>query len=74
MTTRFLKDFKTVNIFKFILVQFNNFIVFRGENVLVTGGSGLIGRHLIKLLIEKGANITSIFQIYIHTHKLKEIF
>jgi len=34
--------------------------VFRGENVLVTGGSGLIGRHLIKLLIEKGANVSTV--------------
>jgi GDP-L-fucose synthase len=29
--------------------------VFEGKQILVTGGSGLIGRHLIQLLLEKGA-------------------
>jgi GDP-L-fucose synthase len=31
---------------------------FNGKNVLVTGGTGLIGRPLIKLLVEAGANLT----------------
>ena len=31
--------------------------MFKNQNVLVTGGSGMIGRQLIDLLLEKGANI-----------------
>lgn len=31
---------------------------FNGKNVLVTGGTGLIGRPLIELLVEAGANLT----------------
>ena len=34
--------------------------MFDGENILVTGASGLIGRHLIKLLLEKGSSIRAI--------------
>ena len=32
--------------------------MFKNKNVLITGGTGLIGRKLIKLLEEKGANLT----------------
>ena len=31
--------------------------MFRGSNVLVAGGSGLIGHQLVDLLLEKGANV-----------------
>lgn len=31
--------------------------MFKGEQVLVTGGSGLIGRHLIELLLKEGATV-----------------
>jgi GDP-L-fucose synthase len=32
--------------------------MFKNQNVLVTGGAGMIGRQLVNLLIERGANIT----------------
>jgi len=32
--------------------------MFKNQNVLVTGGAGMIGRQLVDLLIERGANIT----------------
>lgn len=32
--------------------------MFKDQNVLVTGGSGMIGRSLVKFLLERGANIT----------------
>lgn len=31
--------------------------MFTNKNVLITGGSGMIGRQLVPLLLEKGANI-----------------
>lgn len=31
---------------------------YKGKSVLVTGGTGLIGRPLVEMLIEKGANVT----------------
>ena len=31
--------------------------MFTGKNVLVTGGSGMIGRYLVDLLLEEGANV-----------------
>ena len=34
--------------------------MFDGEHVLVTGGGGLIGRHLIKLLLEKDAQVKAV--------------
>lgn len=33
---------------------------FSGKDVLVTGGTGLIGRQVVKLLLESGANVTII--------------
>ncbi len=30
---------------------------FKGKKVLIAGGSGLIGRQLVKLLLEQGANV-----------------
>ncbi len=33
--------------------------IFKGQNVLVTGATGMIGRSLTKLLLEKGAIVTS---------------
>ena len=32
--------------------------MFKNKNILITGGTGLIGRKLIKLLEEKGAKLT----------------
>ena len=34
--------------------------MFNERRVLVTGGGGLVGRHLIKLLLESGAHVTAI--------------
>ena len=31
--------------------------MFKGKNVLVTGGTGMIGRQLVQLLIERSANV-----------------
>ena len=31
--------------------------MFQGKNILVTGGSGMIGRQLVPMLIDKGANV-----------------
>jgi NAD(P)-dependent dehydrogenase (short-subunit alcohol dehydrogenase family) len=31
--------------------------MFKGKNVLITGGSGMIGRQLVLILLEKGANV-----------------
>jgi len=33
---------------------------FKEKNVLVTGGTGLVGRELVELLVKDGANVTSI--------------
>ena len=34
--------------------------MFNGKNVLVTGGTGLVGRELVELLVAEGANVTSV--------------
>lgn len=34
--------------------------MFKNKKVLVTGGTGLVGREMVKLMIEKGAHVTSI--------------
>ena len=33
--------------------------MYSGKNVLVTGGTGLVGRELVELLVKEGANVTS---------------
>lgn len=33
---------------------------FKGKRVLVTGGTGLVGRELVELLVEDGADVTSV--------------
>ena len=33
--------------------------MFEGKNILVTGGTGLVGRELVELLVKRGANVTS---------------
>jgi GDP-L-fucose synthase len=35
-----------------------NKVVFKNTDILVTGGGGMIGRSLVKFLLERGANIT----------------
>lgn len=35
-------------------------ITFKEKNVLVTGGTGLVGRELVELLVKEGAKVTSI--------------
>tara|TARA_B100000029_G_C17432475_1_gene908388 strand:+ start:192 stop:1145 length:954 start_codon:yes stop_codon:yes gene_type:complete len=34
--------------------------MFNGKHILITGGGGLIGRHLIKLLLENNANVRAV--------------
>ena len=34
--------------------------MFKNKNVLVTGGTGLVGRELVELLVNEGANVTSV--------------
>ena len=34
--------------------------MYKNKNVLVTGGTGLVGRELVELLVNEGANVTSI--------------
>jgi GDP-L-fucose synthase len=34
--------------------------IFKDKNVLVTGGTGLVGREVVRLLVEQGASVTSI--------------
>lgn len=34
--------------------------MYKGKNVLVTGGTGLIGSHLIELLLDRGANVRTV--------------
>ena len=34
--------------------------MFKNKKVLVTGGTGLVGRELVKLLVSQGAKVTSI--------------
>ena len=33
--------------------------MFDGKKVLVTGGTGLVGRELVELLVKEGADVTS---------------
>ena len=34
--------------------------MFEGKNVLITGGTGLVGRELVELMVHRGANVTSV--------------
>ena len=34
--------------------------MFENKKVLVTGGTGLVGRELVELLVNRGANVTSV--------------
>ena len=34
--------------------------MFNGKKILVTGGTGLVGRELVELLCNRGANVTSV--------------
>jgi CDP-glucose 4,6-dehydratase len=36
--------------------------IFNGKNVLVTGGTGFVGSHLVEELINQGANVTTTFE------------
>lgn len=36
-----------------------NIKIFNKKNILVTGGTGLVGRELVELLVKNGANVTS---------------
>jgi len=36
--------------------------VFKGKNVLVTGGTGFVGSHLVEELVNQGANVTTTFE------------
>lgn len=45
---------------------------FRGKNTLVTGGTGLIGRQIVRLLCDAGANVTSVSLDKIKAHPAAE--
>ena len=34
--------------------------MYKNKNILVTGGSGVIGRELIKQLVDQGANVRNV--------------
>lgn len=34
--------------------------MFEGKKVLVTGGTGLVGRELVELMVKRGADVTSV--------------
>jgi nucleoside-diphosphate-sugar epimerase len=42
--------------------------------VLVTGGTGLVGAHLLIHLLEKGENVRAIYRDFDSTHKTKALF
>ena len=45
---------------------------FRGRNILVTGGTGLIGRHIVHLLCEAGGHVKSVSLDKIKPHPAAE--
>jgi len=42
-------------------MQITTFNIFKNSKVLVTGGTGLIGRSVIEILCDHGAEVTTVY-------------